>query len=228
MDKVGAFQIYNGEILSMRKEGRTLQDIGDTVGVSRQRVKQIMDKRWPQEKVQLPTTCSCVKRLGISCEWFEKIAKQLGLSPHIFSVYRIWNPEAYNSIKEYLENRKCGTCGAKLSVDKRVYCSHECYLTSVKHINRSDKSRERHKFLVKRWRRTHPKEFREIQQRADKTYWQKKRLSWRFIVLNSRVIPVGSIVTLDPDRKAHAWFMYVIWEGKSYRVGKRWVKRIGG
>ena len=224
---ISVFQLYNDQILNMRKEGKTLQEIGDTVGVTRERVRQILKARWPEKgHIKIPTTTTCAKMLGTSPPRFEKIAKEMGYVFKQFYVYHIWTPEALEAVKTYLRDRKCRICGKNLYLNERVYCSMKCLIESRAYRNRPEAVKKRHKLQVKKWKLAHPERVREMSRRASRAYQQRKRLTFRYEVLRSQYIPTRSIVSLDPNKKVHGWTMSVIWEGKSYKVGKRHVRKV--
>jgi len=71
---LGINERYGDLIVTLRSEGKTLQQIGDQLGVSRERVRQVLAKYWPGCRPP-PSGEEAAKMLGMSYRQFRAAAK---------------------------------------------------------------------------------------------------------------------------------------------------------
>ena len=122
----GVYQQYGNLIAALRSEGKTLQQIGDQLGVSRERVRQVLNEYFPECSTP-PSTEEAARMLGMSCRRFRSTAERLGIQPIARSPGRIrWSHETLSAVRTAYKFRSCRICGRHVPANRRVYCSEEC------------------------------------------------------------------------------------------------------
>lgn len=174
-------------IKRIRDEGKTLREIAEPLGTSRQRIHQILVKHYGTAKPQGPITAITTHTLVIYGYYpimlysLEKrgVIKKVG--------YGRWELDTLDKIREY---RRCVVCGKELGKGKRHYCSTACYLKSLKHryMNLPEDKKKAHAELVKRWLREHPERASEIRRKASIKYYMKHRI-YKHLQFDS-IIPI--------------------------------------
>jgi len=124
---VAVYKEHGGLIVTLRSEGRTLQEIGDRLGVTRERVRQVLRGHFP-DCLPPPCTAEAAKTMGMSYWRFLSAAKRLGIQPTRRSRGRVWwSPDVLRIIQTAQEPVCCRICGGFLPSGRRVYCSEGCY-----------------------------------------------------------------------------------------------------
>ena len=77
---LGINEKYGDLIVTLRSDGKTLQQIGNQLGVSRERVRQVLAKYWPGCRPP-PSGEEAAKMLGMSYRQFRAAAKAVGVQP---------------------------------------------------------------------------------------------------------------------------------------------------
>lgn len=177
-------EIY-GYIKERRDGGATLQEIGDEIGRSRERVRQILVKQYGTADISkaLLTTNQLAGLTNCSEPLIYKFRQQGIISP---VGHGRWRPETVDII---LEHRKCKMCGKPLPAHRFVYCSDTCQIEGGKYKNRSEVAKKLHNERIRHWQREHPERYREIQSKALRRYHLK-----HYVYLHQRfslLIPVN-------------------------------------
>jgi hypothetical protein len=134
---VGIYQEYGDLIVALRGEGRTLQQIGDQLGVTRERVRQVLSKHYPDFSAP-PSTEEAAKMLGMSYRHFRSVANRVGIQPIARTRNRIrWSPDELAAVSSADTPPDCRICGFRLPPTRRVYCSEECANEARRHRKRS-------------------------------------------------------------------------------------------
>ena len=81
MKKPPVWESHGLQIVEMRRSGYTLQEIGDYVGVTRERVRQILQEHHVKAEVGLLVETDAAKVLGCSIDRLRKLRKQGILNP---------------------------------------------------------------------------------------------------------------------------------------------------
>jgi len=122
-------------IAQQRKDGKSLAEIGANFRITRERVRQILNKHspdslYPDLPNNLYTTGQLLKLSGRkSHEALTKILKGEKINPEKrYSGLPFWGENAYQFIQDLL-NRRCLNCGkpsVKLSNPRYKFCSEKC------------------------------------------------------------------------------------------------------
>jgi len=138
----GIYEEYGDLIATLRREGRTLQQIGDRLGVTRERVRQVLREHFPDCQPP-PSSQGAARTLGMSYHQFRSVAERLGIRPIGRSVGKIWrSPHVLGTIGMAQEGVRCRICGGSLPSTRRVYCSKSCYSAGKALNQRMRKQRE--------------------------------------------------------------------------------------
>ena len=134
---MGIYEKYGDTIATLRSEGRTLQQIGDRLGVTRERVRQVLREHFP-DCYPPPSTEEAAKTLGMSYRQFRNAAKRLGIQPVGRTRNRIWwSLDALPVVRAAQKPRSCRICGRPLPSPRHVYCSEQCLGQGRRYANRS-------------------------------------------------------------------------------------------
>lgn len=123
---MAVLETYNGEIANMRRQGYTLQAIGDTVGVSRERIRQILFKYYPGVKMSLLPENQMAKVIGCLPDRLTKLRTSGMVNPKHLGKFYLYSTEDMGEAMLALQ-RNCSHCGAHLPLkgNSRKYCP-EC------------------------------------------------------------------------------------------------------
>ena len=139
---MGIYEEYGDLIATLRSEGKTLQQIGDQLGVTRERVRQVLSKHFP-DCLPPPCTEGAAKTLGMSHRHFRSLAERLGIQPIARTPMRIrWSPDVLPAILMAYKLRSCRICGRHLPSTRRLYCCEECFGKAKRYRNRSLQHKE--------------------------------------------------------------------------------------
>lgn len=141
-ERVVGIEVYGDLIAALRSEGKTLQQIGNQFGVTRERVRQVLNKHSPNCWLP-PSTEEAAKMLGMSYRRFRSTAERLDIQPVARTRQRIrWSPDVLPAVWAAYKLRSCRICGWHLPSTRSVYCSEECVREALRNRNRSLKQKE--------------------------------------------------------------------------------------
>jgi len=139
---VGIYEEYGDLIATLRSEGKTLQRIGNLLGVSRERVRQVLAKYWPGCRLPLSSE-EAAKMLGMSYRQFRAAVKTVGVQPINRTPNSMrWAPDVLPLISMAQKPSNCYTCDRPLPSSRRVYCCELCYKEGIKHKRRMHRRKE--------------------------------------------------------------------------------------
>ncbi len=171
---IGVFQIYNGQILEMRREGRTLQMIGDTIGVTRERIRQVLNKYYGGTDMPFLTIRELAQRVGYSEHTVYRLTRAGILNPKRVGWLYLFGKE---DIKKAIAAMSCKHCGAPRVKRSRLYCA-ACSLERRRYPYpfMNDEAKRHHNAACRRWEELYPERKGEIHRRAAKKYYEKVKL----------------------------------------------------
>ena len=134
---MGIYEEHGDLIATLRSEGKTLQQIGDWLGVTRERVRQVLVEHFPDCSPP-PSTEEAARTLGMSYRQFRSAAKRLGLQPVGRTRNRIWwSLDVLPIVQAAQKPQSCRICGRPLPSPRHVYCSKQCLGQGRRYANRS-------------------------------------------------------------------------------------------
>jgi len=130
----------------MRENGATLQEIGDYFGVTRERIRQILNTYYPQGKPLLAfSTFKCARLLGCSRDTFFKYASDLGFNPTRRGKRQYcWTIEAVFEVYRYMQSKECIVCGEPVPI-KQKFCK-SCAKERWRYRNSTPEAKPAHLF----------------------------------------------------------------------------------
>ena len=124
---MGIYEEHGNLIPTLRSEGRTLQEIGDRLGVTREWVRQVLREHFP-DCTPPPSTEEAAKTLGMSYYRFRSAARRLGVQPMGRSRGRVWwSLDVLRVVQTAQEPVRCRICGGFLPSSRRACCSEGCF-----------------------------------------------------------------------------------------------------
>ena len=172
MPKVtGIAQIYDG-VADMRKEGHTLQEIGAHCGVSRETIRQVLAKYYPNLKPVVLNETEAAKLLGISTYMLSCLRQRSLISPIPHGRCGQYYDLALIVKAGDLIFKPCRLCGKKV---KRVYCP-KCgkKVRRNQYLVMSPEEKEKFRGRCVNWRQRHPERYKVSQARARATFRAKR------------------------------------------------------
>ncbi len=211
----GIRDIYNGTIPNMRKEGYTLQEIGNTMGVTRERIRQILARFYGNAKTDLLPEGRVAKIIGCNSHRLEKLRKQGVLTPRHTSYDWLYSKEEIEKAISLLQGKLCVYCNQPIPLKKHLskyceVCSKERRRYGYPFLSPQTKAKAALK--AKDWMKRNPEKTIEMNRRASQKYEAKKRLEhytntkYKIVHLPAEpqgVLSVGAIVRAVGCRNSH-------------------------
>lgn len=122
----GVWDTYNGYLADRREAGATLEEIGKEVGISRERVRQILVRHYgTTEMTSLLTAGQLGRVVNLSKSTISRyhrsgVIKSANDNPQ-YPLY-----DGADAIVAILTFRRCKVCSKPLPVRKTSYCSPKC------------------------------------------------------------------------------------------------------
>ena len=167
---------HKEQITTMRRQGHTLQKIGDTLGLTRERVRQILVKSYGSTATasgELMTTRELAEATGYSLNYISALKCEGIIEPSGIGkkgTY-LWEPDYVIQIQT---KRRCKICDKPIPKGRTLYCSKACSVEAKEYKNRSEAQKKAHIRRTLLWKMKHPEKAREIQKRANQKYQQKQ------------------------------------------------------
>lgn len=163
----------------MRQHRATLDQIASHFGISLSGVSNLLVKHYGTTQIDgLLTVAELARLTGLTTAYIIKLKRRGVIQPvQIGRKNRLWAPETIAAIIIYNDGhpQRCRVCHAPLPPGYWVYCSRACRMKQYSYKNKSDEAKRRHKARVKRWRQAHPRQARQISQRAMQKFLDKKK-----------------------------------------------------
>ncbi len=151
--KVDINLVYN-----LRHTGATLQEIGDRLGRSKERIRQILVKNYGSTECRLFSTEQIADQTGLSRYQIMKLYRAGVIAPERgwetgCGRYLLWPPTAVARVQVYeREKRLCKICGGPIPKGRSVCCSQECLDESRKYKHKRPEVRQRHLERVRQYK----------------------------------------------------------------------------
>lgn len=197
--KLPAAQVYDGLIADMRRDGYTLRAIGEKIGVTGERVRQILWEFYPEAKSLPVSEGQLAKSIGCSRVYLTK-RRELGMFHPLKvsgSLILYSRDECEKAMLACL--KKCPHCG---EVHNRFSLKY-CFTCAAERIRsgwsfRSERGRQVQSAATERWRRAHPERAKKIMAAAQRRYHARKRaeelkLISYLVFRKGGAFPVGTV-----------------------------------
>lgn len=200
MTRQSVWQVYNVQIAELRKQGHTLQEIGDRVGVTRERVRQILEEHYGRIEIPLLPECKAAELIGCNPTRLDKLRRLGIIQPkrqgRCFRYSREDIEEAMLALQ-----KQCLHCGEALRLKgrERKYCpacSKECRRYYYPFYG--EEKKRKHNEKTRHWAEQHQEALREIHRKATRKYAERKRKEHyavtEYLVVRGDILPVGSVI----------------------------------
>ena len=221
MKNTGIYDLHGEYINEAYQSGKTLQQIGNELGVTRERIRQILNTRFDGTKREgCVSTAAVAKEFGISADCLREKVKGILTSGGNRNL--LWAREDIEKAREILTN--ICWCGKEVFLFK--YCSNKCYRERWKYKNKSLEGKRVHDRAARNWTQNNPERAKEIRKKAADNYRDKnlQKTWYKILRKNSYGIPVGEIVKCMGRGKSS--FVYVEYNGAKYFLNTGTVRRI--
>lgn len=163
------WETYDGTIADMRRHGHTLQQIGDRVGITRERVRQILEKHYGKIAATFLNESALEKLIGCQKGRIKSLRERGILNPQHRSWFYLY--DRYEAEKAMLAlQRNCKHCGEPLLLKHNgIYCPG-CQKEYRRYTYPflTDEMKRRANLRAIAWMKNHPEKAKEIQKRADR------------------------------------------------------------
>lgn len=171
------WETYNGQVKELRNQGLTLQAIGDKVGVSRERIRQILNKHYGTAATPLISRTRLAKIIGCSVPVLTKLEKQGRVKPIHIGFYCLYNRDMAEEAMLALQ-KQCEHCGEPIPIGfyLQKYCPHcsEEYKRYSYPFKSKEAKRKSNDASLK-WQKAHPERTKELVRRAQAKFYAKKK-----------------------------------------------------
>lgn len=174
----------NQSIKNKRQSGAALSELAAEFGMTKERVRQILNKLDGSTEFQnLTRTTMAAKTLGCSVTVIRTLIRD-GVINYVRSGNRyLIHSEDLPLLESIVSRRivkkaeRCEVCGGSMPAKRRKYCSDHCMWREHHRRTMSNPERaKRQHLLVRKWQKEHKERFAEITRRAYAKYRQKKLL----------------------------------------------------
>ena len=167
-------------VYQMRQSGATLEQIARHFGITWQRVKKLLFEHYGSTHIHGFLTVTELARLtGCSRDYVIKLKRRGIIQPvKIGRKNRLWKPETIATIIIYRDKHppRCRVCHGSLPPRNSVFCSEACRIEGQRFKYRPEAVKKRHMERMRKWRKAHPEQVRELQRRAYRRQLAKKSL----------------------------------------------------
>jgi hypothetical protein len=165
-------------LIHERNSGKSLRRLGQMLGISHERVRQILAKHSPSRVTFLAENTVAAK-LGYPVTWLIKLRKEGIINPTKPGGHWLYSGEQIRQIPSLIaEMKRCELCGKPRPLGYQRFCK-ECSQYRKKHHYRSlspeEKAKHREQSLA--WRKANPEQWKKISSRAQRKYRSKRELS---------------------------------------------------
>lgn len=123
-------EVYNGKIGDMRLQGYTLQRIGDTVGVTRERIRQILGRHFKGIQPEGYCEAEAARLIGCSENMLADLRKRGILTPKRYGGWWLYDNSELDKARQAVVAQRqshllitvtCGQCGKEFPIRQSVY-----------------------------------------------------------------------------------------------------------
>jgi len=159
-------------VLEMRRSGMPMRKIGEKIGRSRERVRQILVKSLGTTNHEYLSTLQLCNQSGLSRNRIVELYLDGIITPIArWDVgsrdYLLWPPEAVQKIGVYYKNRRlCKFCNKPLAKNRIFFCSDNCRFERQKYKYMTPEERKRVLENIRRYRERRKAEMEQPTEKA--------------------------------------------------------------
>lgn len=121
------WSLYNGQLMDMRQSGMSLQEIGNTVGRTRERIRQLLEKHYQTTEIEnFITRTQLAKELGTNWHAVRQLELKGLVNPILLGYRYLYDKRDIDRIKSIIK-KACVHCGEPIPLNSKLskYCP-EC------------------------------------------------------------------------------------------------------
>jgi hypothetical protein len=144
-------------VIAMRQAGASLEQIADTIGRTKERVRQILVKNTGSTRHNYLSTQQLYQSVGLPRNRIIELYKEGVIAPKAEWTsgshhYLLWPSDIAEKINNYYNiHRLCKICEQPLGKGRWVYCSDSCYREGQKYKYKSDEAKKKHLRNIKEY-----------------------------------------------------------------------------
>ena len=137
-------------VVALRESGASLEQIAETIGRTKERVRQILMKNTGSTRHSLLSTQQLYQQVGLPRNRIIELYKDGIIKPKAEwqtgnHHYLLWPSNVAETISNYYNiHRLCKICGQPLNKGRWVYCSDNCYREGQKYKYKSEEAKQKH------------------------------------------------------------------------------------
>lgn len=143
-------RINADSIIALRESGASLEQIAETIGRTKERVRQILVKNNGTTRHNLLSTQQLYRKLGLPRTRVVELYKDGVISPKAEwktgnHHYLLWSNDVVETVTNYYnKHRLCKICLQPLGKGRWIFCSADCYREGQKYKYKSGEAKRRH------------------------------------------------------------------------------------
>lgn len=174
------WDIYNGAIAGFRNEGHTLRETGKQFGVTRERIRQILQEHYGGTMVpHLLPEMRAAQLIGCIRGTLKRLRERGIVNPR-HSALRYWYSVDDLELAMLALSKNCKHCGGPILRKTLAlkYCK-KCGAEGARYFYpfMSEEAKKRCHERTTTWRKEHPERVRQISKEANKKYYEPKKLA---------------------------------------------------
>jgi len=144
-------------VVMMRESGASLEQIAESIGRTKERVRQILIKNIGSTKHKLISTQQLYQQVSLPRNRILELYKDGVITPAAEWTtgthrYLLWPSDIAEKINKYYNiHRLCKICERPLKKGRWVYCSDDCYREGQKYKYKSDEAKKKHLKNIKQY-----------------------------------------------------------------------------
>ncbi len=171
--KKSVLELLNGDIKLLREAGYSFKLIAEKGGVTRERIRQVINKYYPGTKPKSLKETEAARTLGVSEYTLWKLRRQGLVHPVKIGPFYRYNEKTLDDARKAMV-RSCRICGNPVPPGNRKLCKNcSAIMQDPKSRLSLPGERERHHECVKRYRETHTEQIRMGRRKSDANYRAK-------------------------------------------------------
>ena len=199
------WNLYNGQLMDMRQSGLTLQAIGDKVGRTRERVRQVLKEHYRTTKIRgLIAREPLAARLGCSYQRLEDLEK-LGIIKSLHSGWFYLYDKIEAEKARLALIRFCEHCGKPLPLKDATKLCPECQQERKRYAYPffSEETKKRVGKRCYAWMKRNPEKNKELRRRGEEKRRKEHYSTTTYEVFRGTTLPVGTIITAVGCKNGH-------------------------
>jgi len=168
--KKTVLELLNGDIKRLREAGYSFELIAEKGGVTRERIRQVINKYYPGTEPKTLKETEAARTLGVSGSILGKLRRQGHVHPMKIGHFYRYNEKTLDEARNAMVG-SCRICGNPVPAGNSKLCKNcSAIMKDPKSRLSLPGERERHHESVKRYRETHKEKIKIGRRKSDANY----------------------------------------------------------